>query len=102
MAGDTNAELGSERPIVLGHAHGRKLIAARRQKERDQLIVACQTSLAKTADVIRRMIEVARRLPMTVAAAVPEHDTSAGREMRIDSGVGMFGRIEIVTQSTAA
>ena len=27
------------------------LIAARRQKERDQLIVACQTSLAETADV---------------------------------------------------
>ena len=68
----------------------RKLIAARRQKQRDQLIVTRQTSLAKTADVIRGMIEVARRLPMTMAAAVPEHDAPAGCEVRIDRRVRMF------------
>src|SRR2546430_6837337 len=96
MASDANAELGRERPIALGHAHGRKLIAARRKKKRDQLIVTRQTSLAKTADVIRGMIEVARRLPMAMAATVPEHDAPAGCEVRIDRGVRMFGRIEIV------
>ena len=96
VAGDANAELGGERPIVLGHAHRAELIAARREEERDQLIVARQTSLAQTADVIRGMVKVARRLPMTMAATVPEHDTPAGRKVCIDRRVGVLGRIEIV------
>src|ERR1700741_3283387 len=42
------------------------------------------------------MVKVSRRLPMTMAAAVPEYDAPAGRKVRVDRRVRMLGRVEIV------